>query len=102
MGRAVADAVGGAVEAAVLRAYAALPKNGKPQAHEYTLLAGFAVTDDDETKKLDDGMNEGDDDVGEVSTSVRVVALGTGTKCLSGGARCAKGEAGLYTLHESS
>ena len=35
-----------AVASAVLRRYASLPKHGKPQPGEYTLLAGFAVTDD--------------------------------------------------------
>ena len=35
-----------AVADAVLSKYASLPKNGKPQAHEYTSLAGFALTDD--------------------------------------------------------
>ena len=42
-----AEAVGADVASAVLRRYASLGKNGKPQPGEYTLLAGFAVTDGD-------------------------------------------------------
>ena len=67
-----AEAVGADVASAVLRRYASLGKNGKPQPGEYTLLAGFAVTDGDGPP--------------------RVVAIGTGTKCLprSLGARAGK------------
>jgi hypothetical protein len=48
MAPAAAAGLGGAVAAAVLRQFHALPKTGKPQPHEYTLLAGFAITTDDE------------------------------------------------------
>ena len=75
--------IGAAVERAVLHKYAALSKNGKPQAHEYTLLAGFAVTCDDD---------DNDDEETQIPVP-RVVALGTGTKCLSACARCRRGEA---------
>ena len=54
------------------RRYASLGKNGKPQPGEYTLLAGFAVTDGDGPP--------------------RVVAIGTGTKCLPAESRCPRGE----------
>jgi hypothetical protein len=54
-----------AVATAVLSRFNSLPKTGKPTAGEYTLLAGFAVSD------------EATPDV-----PPRVVALGTGTKCL--------------------
>ena len=73
---AASEPVAAAVAAAVLRRYASLPKNGKPQAGEYTLLAGFALTDDRDP-----------------SAPPRVVALGTGTKCLPAHSRCARGEA---------
>ena len=65
-----------AVASAVLRRYASLPKHGKPQPGEYTLLAGFAVTDD-----------------AVPDAPPRVVALGTGTKCLPASSRCPRGEA---------
>ena len=68
-----AEAVGADVASAVLRRYASLGKNGKPQPGEYTLLAGFAVTDGDGPP--------------------RVVAIGTGTKCLPAESRCPRGEA---------
>ena len=63
-----------AVADAVLSKYASLPKNGKPQAHEYTSLAGFALTDD----------------LTPDAPPV-VVALGTGTKCLGADRRCSEG-----------
>ena len=65
-----------AVADAVLQKYASLPKNGKPQAHEYTLLAGFATTDERHP-----------------DAPPKVVALGTGTKCLGGDKRCVNGMA---------
>ena len=65
-----------AVASAVLRRYASLPKNGKPQPGEYTLLAGFVVTED-----------------AVPDAPPRVVALGTGTKCLPASSRCPRGEA---------
>ena len=63
-----------AVADAVMSKYASLPKNGKPQAHEYTSLAGFALTDD----------------LTPDAPPV-VVALGTGTKCLGADRRCPEG-----------
>lgn len=72
----MAEASAEAVASAVLRRYASLPKNGKPQPGEYTLLAGFAVTDD-----------------AVPDAPPRVVALGTGTKCLPASSRCPRGEA---------
>jgi hypothetical protein len=72
----LAEALAEAVASAVLRRYASLPKNGKPQPGEYTLLAGFAVTDD-----------------AVPDAPPRVVALGTGTKCLPASSRCPRGEA---------
>ena len=65
-----------AVATAVLSRFNSLPKTGKPTAGEYTLLAGFAVSD------------EATPDV-----PPRVVALGTGTKCLPAASRCSRGEA---------
>ena len=71
-----------AVASAVLRRYASLPKHGKPQPGEYTLLAGFAVTDD-----------------AVPVAPPRVVALGTGTKCLPASSRCPRGEARTFLAH---
>ena len=51
--------VGAAVEAAVLKAYTALPKHGKPQAHEYTLLAGFATADTADNNDNPDALRAG-------------------------------------------
>ena len=72
----VGSSLQAAVADAVLQKYASLPKNGKPQAHEYTLLAGFATTDERHP-----------------DAPPKVVALGTGTKCLGGDKRCVNGMA---------
>ena len=54
--------LGDAVAAAVLSKYSALPKNGKPSATEWTILAGLVASRGEQ---------------------VAVVALATGSKCLS-------------------
>eukprot|EP00899_Mesostigma_viride_P008978 jgi/Mesvir1/18081/Mv09383-RA.4 len=63
---------GSRVAAAVHAKYASLKKTGKPQSHEYALLAGFAISE---------GPWGGAE--GGAQGSLRVVACGTGTKCLS-------------------
>ena len=55
-----------AVAAAVLAKYAELPKNGKPNPAEWTILAGLVAS-----------RPQGDD------VAVSVLALATGSKCLS-------------------
>lgn len=39
-GHTEAEALGPCLAASVFKAFAALPKTGKPQAHEFTVLAG--------------------------------------------------------------
>ena len=56
---------GNEIARACLGMYARLPKKGKPQAHEWTLLAGVVATFPEEM-----GMKP------------MVLSLGTGTKCL--------------------
>ncbi|KAK3243451.1 hypothetical protein CYMTET_46899 [Cymbomonas tetramitiformis] len=70
--------MGHAISAVVLEKYADLPKTGKPQANEYTLLAGFVLAD-------------GPLAAGEPS-NLQVVALGTGTKCLGAAQRSSHGD----------
>lgn len=59
----------------VLAAYRSLPKTGKPQPNEHTVLAGFVL----ETPSAD-------------GQGPRCVALGTGTKCLGGQRRSPAGD----------
>ena len=73
--RMTPETVSASVATAVLGKFASLPKSGKPTGGEYTLLAGFAITDDTAP-----------------DLPPRVVALGTGTKCLPATSRCVKGE----------
>ncbi|KAK9814518.1 hypothetical protein WJX72_007238 [[Myrmecia] bisecta] len=75
-GEAVAQIDSHALASAVLKQYAALPKTGKPQHNEHTVLAGFAVT-----------LPQRDS-----ACAIKVVALGTGTKCLGGAGRSLQGE----------
>jgi tRNA-specific adenosine deaminase 1 len=56
---------------AVLRRYGALPKTGKPQPNEHTVLAGFVLE--------------------APGSELRCVALGTGMKCLSAEKRSPSG-----------
>ena len=74
------------VAEASLRAYRALPRSGKPNTNETTVLAAFAIS-------------RGDIATNEAGASARidVIALGTGTKCLSHGQRSAAGDA----IHDS-
>jgi len=74
-----------AVARAAKDAYEALPKRGKPQPHERTVLAAFLL----ETTRP-----------GPVGVRLDVVALGTGTKCV-GGREDVHGEEGetLYDAH---
>lgn len=67
--------VGTTVSSAVLSAFQCLPKTGKPQGHEHTVLAGFVVS-----RTL------------EASMECHVVAIGTGTKCLSAQKRTCQGD----------
>eukprot|EP00877_Chromochloris_zofingiensis_P003503 jgi/Chrzof1/13153/Cz07g22010.t1 len=59
---------------AVQDKFQALPKSGKPQPHEYTVLSGFVVT------------------VPWSNNEPLVVALGTGTKCLGASKRSTAGD----------
>ena len=85
--------VGAAVASAVMRAFASLPKNGKPQPHEYTLLAGFVVEESTADVDADEGPSSPSARRAPRCGVMRVVALGTGSKCLTRAARCPRGEA---------
>eukprot|EP00884_Botryococcus_braunii_P020626 jgi/Botrbrau1/7247/Bobra.0021s0030.1 len=85
---------GEAVMEAVLAVFAALPKTGKPQPNEHTVLAahavtGFAVTWDPEDAGAGSAAHKG-----TLPTQVApiVVSLGTGTKCLGGPQRSPVGD----------
>ena len=78
MDDASVDTDAAAVRLAVLDAYAALPATGKPQAGEWSVLAGIALR--------------------SASDALEVVALGTGTKCLT--AKAIAAERGGGCLHD--
>ena len=59
--------------------YAALPKTGKPQEHEFTVLAAVVV------EYLRDGIKDGDESRGICNRVMQVCSLGTGLKCIGGG-----------------
>ena len=84
-----------AVADVILRQYHSLPKTGKPQPNEHTVLAGFAISLDDpnrtqgscrgERKRLPDGLAErpcGGSARQSGHPKLVPVALGTGTKCM--------------------
>ncbi|EOD32277.1 hypothetical protein EMIHUDRAFT_253392, partial [Emiliania huxleyi CCMP1516] len=78
MDDAAVDTDAAAIRLAVLDAYAALPATGKPQAGEWSVLAGIALR--------------------SASDALEVVALGTGTKCLTAKAIAAERSGGC--LHD--
>ena len=65
----------------VIAQYEALPKTGKPQPHEHTVLCGFVLS-------RSCSASGGTSDVSELSC----VAIGTGTKCLGGSQRSEAGD----------
>ena len=83
---------------AVLQQYHSLPRTGKPQPNEHTVLAGFAVSLCAPQGRADTCAGYLGHDAGEESLSTKAlcgqhlrvvcVALGTGTKCV--GARQSK------------
>ncbi|KAK9868969.1 hypothetical protein WJX84_005714 [Apatococcus fuscideae] len=66
-----------AVSRAVLEMYKSLPKTGKPQAHEHTVLAGILAL-----KQSPDGNG----------SLYSILSLGTGTKCLGASQRSPQGD----------
>ena len=62
-----------------------LPRTGKPQPNETTVLAAFALTRCQAKREL------------EEESEIKVVAVGTGTKCLSASKRSSTGD----TIHDS-
>lgn len=66
-----------AVAEVILRQYHSLPKTGKPQPNEHSVLAGFAISLDEKTHDTCEGPATQPGCCGLVT-----VALGTGTKCV--------------------
>jgi hypothetical protein len=81
--RAFADRVA----RAVISTYDSLPKNGKPMASEWTILAGIVASRPRHGGAGRSGVEgvQGDAPGGDVAEEeLEVVALATGSKCLSG------------------
>jgi tRNA-specific adenosine deaminase 1 len=82
------EGFGLAIASAVMRQFDALPKKGKPQQNEHTVLAGFAITR---------AATAPPDVQSDAAPSPRwtapvVVSLGTGTKCLGRSQRSPAGD----------
>ncbi len=99
--------IGEKVAAAVLAQHAALPKTGKPQPNEHTVLAGFVLSWPSQPHAVAAGgkalpgqsagfaCEEPTEPTAAGSRAredVTVVALGTGTKCLGAGRRSCRGD----------
>lgn len=88
-----------AVSAAALAHWASLPKNGKPQPNEHTVVAAFvlqspggAIHSSSEGCSSKSAQEvDGNVSVGAPGMRFDVVALGSGTKCLSAAARTPDG-----------
>ncbi len=92
--------IGKAIATAVLKQYEALPKNGKPQPNEHTVLAGFVVTHEELGMRQQQHTGTLSVPCPDTSTlqpdigqaSMHVVSIGTGTKCLGFSKRSTSGE----------
>ena len=98
--------LGEAIARAVLEQYEALPKKGKPQPNEYTVLAGFVVTQPElgvhQEQQTGALLGQNEDNPAQSPTqhptfdlehaSLHVVSLGTGTKCLGFSNRSGSGD----------
>mmetsp|Transcript_35373 Transcript_35373/g.100151 ORF Transcript_35373/g.100151 Transcript_35373/m.100151 type:complete len:149 (-) Transcript_35373:1851-2297(-) len=76
------------VKETVVSQYEALPKTGKPQPHEHTVLCGFVLS----SRSSSSTATERDGSGLPSSSDMRCVAIGTGTKCLGGSQRSEAGD----------
>ena len=91
------DGFGRAVAEAVMRQFCALPKKGKPQPNEHTVLAGFVVTQA-AAQQPDLPVSAASAPCSPGVSGPIVASLGTGTKCLGRSQRSAAGD-GLNDSH---
>jgi hypothetical protein len=84
------------VAQAVLRQYELLPKKGKPNENEYTILAGFVIESGEPCHGTDRSAT-GTEHSLHAGGDFITVALGTGSKCVGRSSMSTTGQ----TLHDS-
>lgn len=94
-----AEDFGQAVAAAVIRQHTALPKTGKPQPNEHTVLAGFVLSRSGHLDTSQTGLAKAKPSSYHAGATVcmprdalTAVSVGTGTKCLGASKRSHDGD----------